>query len=203
MKWRLAIIPLSLVFLFGGLAVACNGDDDGGETTPAEEPMEQPDEGAADEGEAAPAEEPMEQPDEGASGGGSATLTIGEETWTFDELFCAFSPEESQNDRVSFTASAFGESASGVRVQLDATIQDPDEQGRYEGDGVIHSLTLNDVEDFENPSLGWEAMSGLIGATDPFIQVDGKNVTAETVFDDQLTDGVIEEVPGTLEATCP
>lgn len=213
MKWRFAMITLGLALLMGGLAVACGDDGDEGGTTPAEESMDQSNNGAVDEG--ADTGDEMDdsasnegdgagdEMDSGPSDGGSGTLTIGDESWTFDDIFCAFSPEESHNDRVSFTATAFGESASGVRIQFDASIQDTEEQGRYEGDGVIQTISVNDVEDFENPSLGWSSMTGLIGPSDSIIQVDGKNVTGEAVFDDELTDGVIEEVPGTLEATCP
>jgi hypothetical protein len=43
----------------------------------------------------------------------------------------------------------------------------------------------------------------VVGQSNAFIQVSDGRVTAEAVFDDELTDGVIEEVPGTLEATCP
>ncbi len=54
---------------------------------------------------------------------GSATLTIGDQTWTFDNYYCAFGPEETGNERVSFSSGAFG-TAEGVRTQLDASIQD-------------------------------------------------------------------------------
>jgi len=130
-------------------------------------------------------------------------LTVGDDSWSFDDVFCAFSPEEARNDRVSFTLAAFGETAEGVRIQLDATIQDPDEEGRYKGQGVIFSVSLDDVEDFENPALGWLLLTGFFSEVDPVILVDGKTVTVDTIFDDALTDDVSEEVPGTLRGTCP
>ena len=86
-------------------------------------------------------------------------------------------------------------------VQLDATIQDTEEQGRYRGDGVIHIISIDDISDLENPAVGWS--SGLFGNKGDIIQVDGKSVTAETTFDNSLTDDVIEETSGTLEGTCP
>jgi len=146
------------------------------------------------------------------TGQGSATLTIGDETWTFDDLSCAFSPEETQDASVSFMASAFGESASGDRIQLVATIEDPDEEGRYEGFDVIHALTLLNVEGIGSPRwsspavvVSTESVTGLTierTTTDQFIQVDGKSVSAETTMDDLLT-GAFEEVPARLEGTCP
>lgn len=141
--------------------------------------------------------------DTGDSGSGGATLTIGSESWTFDDVFCAFSPEEAGNDRISFTMTGFTETADGVRVQLDATIVDREEQGRYEGDGVTYIISINDVEDFENPAVGWSSMWGLFRESVNIIQVDGKSVTAEVTFDNELTEDVIEETPGTLEGTCP
>jgi hypothetical protein len=119
----------------------------------------------------------------------------------FDGVYCFFGPQETRNDRVSFSSGAFGE-VDGKRVQLDASIQDTQQQGRYEGDGVIHSVTLNDVQDFENPSIGWEAASGFVGASQIAFTIDGKSVSVEADFDDNTTDA-IEALPGTLAMTCP
>jgi len=195
MRLRYLIFPLLIVSL--AIVFACGGDDDedvgddgGGEPT-TEAPAGDDDSG--DDGDDAG--------DDTSGGDGGATLTIGGETWDFPVGYCAFSPEESQNERVSFTMGGFGE-VDGARVQWDATIQDPDEQGRYEGDGVIHSLTLNDIDDFQNPSIGWSSVTLFGSAESQFLNVDGKHVTAETTFDDELTDD-LEEVPGTLDATCP
>jgi len=193
------------------LLAACGGDDEEATGTPAATlssgQTQTPSGTSAAEETQTPAAtaEPAGGAEDGGSapsGSGSATLTIGAETWTFDDVFCAFSPQESRNDRVSFTLSSFGSSSTGARIQLDATIQDTDEQGRYEGDGTIHSVSLNDVDDFENPSVAWSADSGIVAAG-LNIEVDGKSVRAEGAFDDQRTDLELEEVPGTLEATCP
>lgn len=200
MNLRMAIIPvLAMLLLVGALAAACSSDDDAdtGDSDPTATAIEPADDGDAD------GDGDDDGNSGGASGSGNATLTIGDESWSFDDIFCAFSPEESRNDRVSFTLSAFGETVEGVRMQLDATIQDPDEQGRYEGEGVIHSVSLDDVEDFENPTVSWTALTGFFSVSDSPIQVDGKNVTAEATFDDGRTDDTIEEVAGNLVATCP
>jgi hypothetical protein len=197
------LIACWLVIASVVLGAACGGDDDGeGETdAPAAASADEVAEGAPDdapEGENGDDSAPAQQ----AGDRGSATLTIGEQTWTFDSYYCATGARETRNDRVSFSSGATG-SPDGVRLQLDASIQDPSEEDRLEGDGVIHSVTLNDIEDFENPTAGWSAVSGIVGESNAFIQVSDGRVTAEAVFDDELTDGVIEEVPGTLEATCP
>lgn len=196
MKFRFVMGAWLAVMLIGALAVACSSDsnDDSNDNTPeATEVMDDT--------------EPTNPPSEGGNGGGgigaggSATLTIGDETWEFDNYYCAFTPEESRNARVSFSSGAFGESATGARTQLDASIQDTNEQGRYEGEGTIHSLSLDDIDDFESPSVSWSAVSGLVGESTAFIQVEGNNVHAETFFDDGTTDA-LEEIPGTLDAIC-
>ncbi len=76
-----------------------------------------------------------------------------------------------------------------------------DKQGRYEGEGTIQSVTFNDIEDFENPSVDFGAVSALMGGVDFVIQIDGDKVRVEASFDDGTTDE-LESIPGTLEATC-
>lgn len=141
--------------------------------------------------------------DGGDSGSGAATLTIGSESWTVHNVFCTFSPEDAGNARISFSVSGATETAGGVRVHLDATIQDPKEQGRYEGDGVIHTISIDDIDNFENPTVGWSSIKGAFGDKGDIIHVDGKSVTVETTFDNSLTHDVIEETPGKLEGICP
>lgn len=98
--------------------------------------------------------------------------------------------------------SAFGESADGVRIELNATILDDQNEGRYEGKGVSYVVGIEDVEDYENPTLNWVSLTGLFSEVEPVILVDGKNVTADTTFQDHVTISG-EEIPGTLRATCP
>ncbi len=202
---------LFAILAFSVAAIACSGgDDNGGQpATTTETPVDGDDgNGNGDDNGDQPAattETPIDGGDGNGSGNGAgagnAVLTIGDESWEFDDVFCAFSPEESRNARVSFTLTSFAESSTGARTQLDATIQDPDEQGRYDGENVIKSVSLNDVEDFENPSVAWSSLS-LFSNGETDIQVNGKNVTVEAAFDDDRTDE-IESVSGTLTATCP
>jgi len=127
---------------------------------------------------------------------GSATLTIGDETWEFDNFLCAFGHDNTESDTFSFTTNSFGEFDS-VRTQMQATIADDSSQGRFEGEGTSHRIDFDDTSDFENPSIGWN-MRREAGA----ISIDGNSVTAEGTFDDGLTEGEVEEIPGTLVATC-
>lgn len=133
------------------------------------------------------------------TGSGSATLTIGEQTWEFDSFGCAFGYDATQSSIFVFSSNAIGEHSNGARVQMQANIEDDSGQERYEGEGVIYSVDIDDIDDFENPSVSWQARGP---ADEIVVEIDGDRVTAQGVFDDLLTDLVIEEVPGTLDATC-
>lgn len=124
---------------------------------------------------------------EGASGVG-ATLTIGEETYTFDRILCATGAEETGRDDTEFTLSAIQDG-----LQLDATID-----ARFG-----HTVSVDDIANRDDPQISWSAGEhGLPGADDAgeFIQVDGDRVTAEATFLDRLADTT---ATGTLTATCP
>jgi hypothetical protein len=147
--------------------------------------------------------------DNGGGGGayrGEATLTIGSEVWEFDNFGCAFGHDATQSDRYSFSSSSTGTHSTGARVQMQAEIQDPTTQGRYEGEGVLFTVYINDIEDFENPAVDFESTTegfgrqGESGMT--MITLDGDNVTATGLFDDRLTVGDFTQVAGTLEARC-
>ena len=185
------------MFVTLAMAVACSGSDSGnsGDSTNAV-----PDTSGQGEN-ASPADDSGDQGAATAGGSGQAILTVGDNTWTFDGPYCAFGTDQTQNERVSFSGGAFGK-VEGHRAQLDATIQDPQKQGRYEGDGIIYSVSLNDVEDFENPVVGWSSVRGLVGSADTEFTIDGKHVTVSGAFDNELTDKV-ESVSGTLDLTCP
>jgi hypothetical protein len=117
----------------------------------------------------------------------AATLTIGDETWEFDQFRCAFD----QND-FPFNASAFGEDTSGVRVQLTADI--------FDGSGQeITAIELDDIDNALDPTVSWRSESSFGGETE--LMIDGDQVTGSGLFDDQLT-VEIEQIPGNLQATC-
>lgn len=140
----------------------------------------------------------------GGSGGdrGSATLTIGDETWEFDAFRCAFGHENTQSDVYSFVSDARGQHSNGNSVQMQAAIRDEAGEGRLEGD-VVFEITLDDISDFSNPTVSWLASSQpFFGEGELVISIDGDNLTGEGTFDDGLTDLEQEAVAGTLEATC-
>lgn len=123
-----------------------------------------------------------------AAGGGSATLTVGDRTYEFDRARCAFGPEETGRDDTEFVLSAIQDG-----LQLDATINT-----RFG-----HVVSLDDVEDFDNPRVGWSAGgpgSDPRGAAGEIIEVDGKRVSVEATFTDEVSG---ETAEGSLSAVCP
>ncbi len=166
------------------LVAACGGDDDDGSVSvgdgdageidvDAEDFIEDP-EGAAEE-----LAEQIEERQE-AVGGGSATLTVGGETWTFTSVLCAFGEDEIGQEGAEFVLSSIQDG-----TQMYASI-----------DSFGHSVSLDDIQDFENPSVSLSAFGG------EFIELDGKNVRAEAEFADNTSDD-FEMVAGVFEATCP
>lgn len=133
------------------------------------------------------------------AGSGSATLTIGDDTWEFDSFSCAFGYDATQSDVFSFSGSVTQEDSDGVLVQLSVDIMDDSGEERYEGVGVVYGVELDDIENFENPTVDWQARGP---ADEIVVRIDGNQVTAEGTFDDGLTELQLEEVPGTLNATC-
>jgi len=125
-----------------------------------------------------------------AQGGGGATLTVGDQTWTFDSVLCAFGPDQIGQEGAELVVSSVQDG-----LQLYVSI-----------DSFGHSVSLDDIEDFENPSVSLSAdpfNTQLAGAATEFIVVDGKDVSAETPFFDGTDEANLEGTPGSLEASCP
>jgi hypothetical protein len=125
---------------------------------------------------------------------GSATLTIGDQTWEFDSFLCAYGHDATQSDVYSFSSDTRGDH-EGVRVQVQANIRDSSGAGRFEGADLSHDVFITDVTNLGNPiiDLSFNAPEG--------IRIDGNDLIAEGQFDDKLTD-TIEAIPGTLVARC-
>ena len=90
----------------------------------------------------------------------------------------------------------FNLSAIGEGLQLYASIDDA---------GASHSLSLNDIENFDDPSVSLSIngfVAGVVGAPAEFLTLDGKQVTADVLMMDDKTGQPID-VPAQLTATCP
>jgi len=114
--------------------------------------------------------------------GGSASITVGDETWAFDGVLCAFGAEETGQEGAEFNLSAI---ADGLQFYISI-----DEYG--------HTVSLNDIANFENPTVSWESDM----SADGFITVNGKEASGEVGFVD-FDSNTMDPVPGTFEATCP
>ena len=115
-----------------------------------------------------------------AEGGGGAVFVVGDEEWTFDSVLCAFGEDQIGQEGAEFVLSSIQDG-----LQVYATI-----------DSFGHSVSLNDIENFADPSVD-------VGSTgDGFIVIDGKTISAEADFLDGTNDE-FETITGTFTATCP
>jgi hypothetical protein len=115
-----------------------------------------------------------------SQGGGGASLTVGGQTYAFDSVLCAFGEEETGQEGAEFVLSAI---QNGTQLYFSI-------------DTFGHSVSLDDIEDFENPSVSWSSFG------DNFIQIDGRSASGEAAFVDGTTDS-FDEVPGSFEGSCP
>lgn len=124
-----------------------------------------------------------------AAGGGGATLTVGDTTWEFGSVLCAFGPEQIGQEGAEFVLSSVQDG-----LQLYVSI-----------DSFGHSVSIDDISDFENPSVSLSAdrfTSAMTQGPEEFVEVSGKEVTATALFLDGTSDNP-EPIEGTLNATCP
>lgn len=124
-----------------------------------------------------------------AQGGGSATLTVGDETWSFDRVLCAFGEEQIGDEGAEFVLSSLQDG-----LQLYVSI-----------DRFGHSVSLHDIANFEDPSVSLTADRFSVSLTESspeFVALDGNRVEATAPFFDDTSDEVAT-VEGTLQADCP
>ncbi|MEM9034389.1 MAG: hypothetical protein AAGD18_07340 [Actinomycetota bacterium] len=193
-----------LVLLIAAVAsfAACSGDSDdadGGDDSAAEQPAETT-EAASDDtviaggGDAAEdaideAAEQLEELQDAVGGGGASLVMSDGRSWTFDAVLCAFGEDEIGQAGAEVVVSALADG-----LQLYASI-----------DAFGHTVSINDIEDFENPSVSLSASqfsAELLGIDPEPIVLNGRQLTASTSFDDDTTDDV-DGIDGTFEATCP
>lgn len=117
-------------------------------------------------------------------GSGAVTLTVGDRTWEFDGFDCAFESSGLLNDGTTLGTNLFGE-VEGVRIQMQIDVYD-------DGDA---QFTMDDIEDFENPSVSY------LETTDITVDVDGNTITASGDVTDQASES-FDVVPMTFEGEC-
>lgn len=119
------------------------------------------------------------------SGAATASLTIGDHSWEFGQVVCAFGEEETGVEGAVVNFSARNGSLS---LYLAA-----------EADG--NYIELSDLDDLEN---GVNHTTMGVGAPNPVIEVVDRSISSEAGFysyDD--TGGEVGPVDGTVTATCP
>jgi hypothetical protein len=178
--------PLAVIAALMLVLAACGG----GEADP-EVPADQPDATVPSMDTAPTNEEELEEMVEDmtenleemqeSQGGGSATLTVGDQTWDFDSVLCAFGEDEIGQEGAELVVSSLQDG-----LQFYVSI-----------DSFGHNVSLDDISDFENPSVSLSTFG-----SDNFIQVDGKNISGEVGFMDTNSDSM-DTVDGSFEATCP
>jgi hypothetical protein len=188
--WRRAIRLFAPVGVAALLVVSCGSDD---EPAAVDEAVEEASDAADEAADVVESSDVLEDAEEFAEeqvdaledaqeqqGGGSARLVVGDDEWTFDSVLCAFGEEEIGQEGAEFVLSSIQDG-----LQVYASI-----------DTFGHRVSLDDIEDFENPSVS------LSSEGDDFIIVDGKSVSATAEFID-FTGDDLSTTPGTFEATCP
>lgn len=124
---------------------------------------------------------------------GSATVTLGAETGEGQSFLCAAGHENTESDVYSFSSYTESE-LGGMRVRVGFDVRDESGTGQTSGD-VTYELQIIDVS-LQNPNISW-AMTSADSVT-----IDGRNVSVSGLFDDLLTDDVVEAIPGSLEGEC-
>jgi hypothetical protein len=171
----------TLVAAFAAFAASCGGGSDpdpadraeAGDVPDATDLVEDPAEAVDD------LVESVEQA-QASQGGGSARLVVGDREWTFDSVVCAFGEEQTGQEGAEFVLSSIADG-----LQMYASI-----------DSFGHSVSLDDIEDFNDPAVDLSTFG------DDFIQLDGKHVTASAEFFDGTSDDPTP-IEGSFEATCP
>ena len=163
---------IAILLLLTLAAAACGGTSDSAQSSTTAAASTTGDDivtNAADAAEAAQAN----------SGGGSATLTIGDQSWTFEPLACAFGADESGQEGTELVVSSIQD---GVQMYFSI-------------DNFGHSASLFDSSNFANPSVSFDS-------TGPFteITVDGRSFSGTGEFLDDTSDS-FERVPGTFSGT--
>lgn len=208
-KHHIGALAVGVVFI-----AACGSSGDGGGESSAEEAVADavedavdaaPDDAAdalpdAGEAQSAAEESAQELGDDMAEGleaaqesvgGGGATLTVNGQTWEFPSVLCAFGEEQIGQDGAVFNLSAIADG-----LQLYASIDDS---------GGTHTLSLNDIKNFADPSVSLSASpfsASAAGTPADFLTLNDKSVSSDVVMIDDITGEPTAE-PAQFSGTCP
>jgi hypothetical protein len=182
--WVAAVAALVLPLVVAG----CSSGDDAG-TSGAQEQTEAADvDTSGTAGDSDPAQD--------GAGGGGATLTVGGETYEFDSVLCAVGDQAgAAADSYDFVLTA---QQDGLVLRVARGLED----GPF-GDEVSISPQQGEDDSWFAPAPVAPSNENPLGEVAPFVEVNGKEVSAEADFlpADSPPDATAE--PGTLTATCP
>lgn len=179
------------------------GSDGGADTSQGITDTTVADSSATDDTQSVPTEGSEDPSEDIAIEGGTATLTIGDQTFEFDAFLCAFGHEANQRDEVAFGAGGTGTDGDGNPVQIGVELHDA---GLREGWTIVYLLRPDDSGDFK---ITW-AMSDSepLAVEDPtgraVSTVDGDNLTIEGGDYERIEDGeeTGEIAQGSLTGVC-
>lgn len=119
--------------------------------------------------------------EDGGAGAGSFTMVVGDQSWSFDSIRCAFGEEEIGQEGAEFVLSAI-EDGLQAYVSIDA---------------FGTSASIDDIEDPENPSVSYAAFGDTLA-----VDIAGKNLSGIGDFLDATTESP-SLIEGTFAGTCP
>ena len=190
----LIVLLVAVTLAAGGVLASCSssGGDNAGDATVDSD-------GVADTSGSTSTGTQQGQNTQQQQGAGKATLKVGDKTYEFDTVMCAFGTDETKNADWDFSLSAIQD---GTQLSVSRGA----EGGQY-GD----SVSLDDIENVDDPSVSWSAPAHVLPTAanpnavvdDSFVEIDNKNISAQAQFDDGTKGTTGEPVAGTLTATCP
>ena len=182
--------PLLILLAVLGLVLAGCGDDDADGGDSADDPSSEPSADVQDDdGDLQDAADDLAEDLEDlqeAEGGGGATLTVGDQTFEFGSVLCAMGEDETGQEGAELVVSA---TADGLQFYVSI-------------DSFGNSISIDDISDFENPSVSLSA-NELAPGDSVEITVDGKEVSGSSDAFRDSTAETLDTLSGSFEATCP
>lgn len=127
----------------------------------------------------------------GNDGAGAGTLTLGDETITFDSSRCFLEEQDAAagGGKILFVVQAYGTNANGDELVIDVSRYDEDSQ--FSGDDV--SVDIGDP--FSDTAVSWDSTEEIGTVT-----IDGSTVSADDLTFQNYDD--FSELPGSFSITC-
>jgi hypothetical protein len=121
------------------------------------------------------------------------TATIGDMSWEFDSVAC-ITGSELHTLSVAAPPNAFDLSKPHLVINVD----DPAGEGLSSAENLVSDVSIR-AADSMTLTLNWRSTSDHGGVT---VDVEGRLVTAEGLFDDETTAEIDESLPGSIEVDC-